>query len=61
MNFTKTSKASLNKKSLKDLGNIINNVIVRLQSHFKCTNWYLGTLDNIKPELFEPELSKTSS
>ena len=60
MNFIKISIASLNKKSLKDIGNIINNAILRLLSYFNNIKWYSGTFDNIKSELFELDLSKTS-
>ena len=48
MNFTRISIASLNKKSLKDIVNVVNDEIVRLPSHFKYIWGYIATLGTIK-------------
>ena len=60
MNVIRIPIASLNKKTLKDIANIINDVIVTLPSHFKYMQWYIQTPDNIKSKLYQPELSKVT-
>ena len=58
MNFTRISKVSLNKKTLKDIANVTNDEIVRLPSQFKYLQWYIVTLINLKSRLYKPELPK---
>ena len=60
MNVIRIPTGSLNKKTLKDIANIINDEIVTLPSHFKYIQWYIQTLDNIKSNLCQPELSKVT-
>ena len=49
---------SLNKKSLKDVENFINDEIVRLLSHVRYMQWYIATLDNIKSKQYKSKLIK---
>ena len=58
MNFIRTSVACLDKKSLKDICNIMNDEIIRLPSHFKYLQWYLATIDSIKSKLYQPKSQK---
>ena len=59
MNFIRTSVASLNKKSLKDIANVMNDEILRLPSHFKYLQWYFATIDAIKSKMYQPKIQKT--
>ena len=59
MNFIRTSVASLNKKSLKDIANVMNDEVLRLPSHFKYLQWYFSTIDAIKSKMYQPKIQKS--
>lgn len=58
MNFIRISVASLDKKSLKDIENVINDETDSLPFHFKHMQWYIAILNNNKLKLYKPELPK---
>ena len=60
MNFTRISIASLNKKSLKDIVNVVNDETVRLPSHFKYIWGYIATRGTIKSKLYKSEWLKVT-
>ena len=41
----------LNKKSLKDIANVMNDKIITSLSHFKYLQWHIATLRSIKSKL----------
>lgn len=51
MNFLRISMTSLNKKTLEDIANIINEEIVSLPSYFKHMQWYIETIVDIRSKL----------
>lgn len=58
MNFIRISVASLDKKSLKDIENVINDETDSLPFHFKHMQWYIAILNSNKLKLYKPELPK---
>ena len=60
INFIRISIASLNRKSVKEIANGINDEIVRLPSHFKYIQWYFPSFDNINPKQHKLELPKVT-
>jgi len=58
MNFIRSNVSVLNKVSLKDIANIIDDEISRLPSNFKYLQWYLAVNDAIKAKLYHPFIQK---
>ena len=54
MNFLRTSIASLNKQSLRDIANTFNDEITHLTSHSQYMQWNLAVPDALKSKLNSP-------
>lgn len=61
MNFIIISVASLNKKMLKDISNVIYDQTDSLPPHFKYMQRYIVILENNKLKLYKPELPKITN
>ena len=55
MNVIRILVSGLNKKSLKEIADSLNDEILRLPLHFKYRQWYLAAIDCIKSKLHKPK------
>ena len=60
MNFIRSNVSVLNKSSLRDIANVIDEEISRLPSCFKYLQWYFAVNDAIKTKLYHPVILKST-